>query len=166
MRFYGDLGGNSRVCSALAGLETGVLGAMCLLLWQVAGSLLAGQPAWDVPTRLVTAVWGRGVSRDGLLAAASAGAALQLFGGGLVGVLFGLSQRSAWASRRVVLLGLVFGLGWYYLAYEVLLRRVGTGPYALLPRRSLMPAHLVFGLVLSAYPLLLRSLRRDLAGND
>jgi len=165
MKSLDGLERDGRICSALAGLETGVLGVVCLLLWQVLGSLLTGQPAWGVSTRLVTAAFGRGVHRDGLVAAASAGVALQLFGGGLVGILFGLSQRTAWASRRVVLLGLVYGLGWYYLAYEVILRRIGQGPYSALPRRSLMAAHLVFGLALAAYPHFLRSLRQELPGS-
>jgi hypothetical protein len=164
MRLLGGVPGDGRLCSALAGLEAGILGALCLLLWLAAGALLAGQAAWSVPVRLVTVAFGREVYRDGLFAAASAGVALQLFGGGLAGILFGLIQRAAWASSRVALVGLAYGLGWYYLAYEVLLRRIGLGPHLELPRRSLLLAHVVFGLVLAAHPRFLSSLRKDLPG--
>jgi hypothetical protein len=58
----------------------------------------------------------------------------------------------------VVLLGLVFGLGWYYLGYEILLRRFGLGTQAMVPRRSLLAAHLLFGLILATYPRLAASL--------
>ena len=166
MRFLGGFEWDSRLCSALAGLEAGILGGLCLLLWQALGSLLAGQDVWSGPVRLVTAAFGRRVYRDGLVTAASAGVALQLVGGGLVGVLFGLTLRAAWASRRVVLLGLVYGLGWYYLAYEVLLRRLGSGPYSFAPRQSLMLAHLVFGLVLASCPRFLHSLHHGLWGGE
>jgi len=166
MRLFGGMESGSRLCSALAGLETGMLGGLCLLLWQALGSMLAGREAWGGSVGLVTAAFGRGVYRDGPVAAASAGVALQLAGGGLVGILFGLTLRAAWASRRVVLLGLVYGLGWYYLAYEVLLRQVGLGPYSAAPRQSLMVSHLVFGLVLASYPRFLHSLRQGLWSGD
>ncbi len=156
--------GSLRVFAVLAGLEAGMLGAVCLVLSQVLWNMLAGKAAWAVPISLVRAAFGEVVYRNGPVAAASAGVALQLFGGGLVGIFFGLTQRLGWASRRTVLLGLVYGLGWYYLAYEVLLRRVGLGPYAALPRLSLMPGHVVFGCVLATYPRFLRSLRGDAPG--
>jgi hypothetical protein len=113
---------------------------------------MAGDPVWWGFVSLAAAAFGAGVARGGFALAGFAGAALQIFGAGLVGALFGLCMRARWALRRVVLMGLAFGLGWYYLGYEILLSRFGLGSYAGAPRRSLLAAHLVFGLVLAAYP--------------
>jgi hypothetical protein len=146
------------VFSALAGLETGVLGGVGLLAWLCAGSLIAGNPIWWGPVRLATAAFGSGVSGGGFLPAGVVGAALQLVAAGLVGTLFGLCMRARWALQRVVLIGLLFGLGWYYLGYEVLLRRFGLGMHGVAGRRSLLVAHLFFGLVLAAYPRLASAL--------
>jgi hypothetical protein len=162
MRPFGHIEADSRICSALAGLEAGILGGLCLLLWQALGSLLAGEQAWDVSVGLLAAVFGRAAYRDGVLASAVAGIALQIFGGGSVGVLFGLLLRVQWAWRRVVMLGLVASLAWYYLAYEVLLRALAPGRYPPGLRLPLISSHLAFGLVLSAYPRFLSSLRQGL----
>ena len=158
---HGDLG-----ASVLAGLETGVLGGICVLLYHALGSLIAGQTAWSVAARLAAAAFGRGVYRDGLTVAVLAGVALEVFSAGLVGVVFGLAVRRPWALQRVVLLGPILALSWYYLAYEILLRRFGPGPYVIAPRRSQVLAHLLFGLFLGLYPRFRRSLGRQIRPPD
>ncbi len=120
--------------------------------------MLAGLGAWEMPLRLAAAAFGPQVPAHGFASGVAAGAALQLFTAGLVGALFGLTGRSRWAARRVMLLGMVFGLGWYYLGYEILLRDFGLGSYLLAPRRSLVVAHLIFGLLLGLYPRFLDAL--------
>jgi hypothetical protein len=159
MGLIGHLEADSRVCSALAGLETGILAGLCLLLWQALGSLLVGEAAWRVSTDLAAAFFGHVVYRNSEWAAALAGIALQVFEGGLVGVLFGLLLRARWAWRRLVLLGLLASLAWYYLAYEIVLRALAPGRYPPAMRLPLLASHLAFGLVLSVYPRFLRSLR-------
>ena len=151
----------SLACSALAGLETGVLGGLALLAWLALGSLFAGHPAWWGLADLGTAAFGRGLSRGGFALAGVVGAALQIFGAGLVGILFGLAMRTGWALRRVVLLGILFGLGWYYLGYVTLLRRFGLGAHAFTHRRWLLVAHLLFGLILATYPRFVASLEAN-----
>jgi hypothetical protein len=151
---------DSRACSALAGLETGTLATLCLLAWQALGSVLSGRPAWDTSVRLASAVFGEALRRDGVMATAVAGLALQAFGGGLVGIVFGLLLRMRWAARRMVLTGLAIGLAWYYLAYEVSLLLIVPGRYSLSLRLPLIASHLAFGLTLSVYPHFWRSLRQ------
>jgi hypothetical protein len=146
--------------SVLAGLETGVLGGVCVILYHALGSLLAGQNVWSVPARLAAAAFGRGVYREGLTVAALTGVSLEVFSAGLIGVVFAMAVRPPWAIERVALLGPIMGLSWYYLGYEILLRRFGPGPFAIAPRRSQVLAHLLFGLFLGLYPRFRRSLER------
>jgi hypothetical protein len=155
---YLDRGGVG--ASVLAGLETGVLGGGCVILYYALGSLLAGQTIWSVPARLAAAAFGNGVYRDGLSAAVLAGVSLEVFSAGLIGVVFALAVRPPWALERVALLGPAVGLSWYYLAYEILLRRFGLGTYSVAPRQSQVLAHLLFGLFLGLYPRFRRSLRQ------
>ncbi len=145
----------------LAGVETGVVAGVCLIGWQAAGSMLAGLDSWEITLRLASAAFGPRVSAHGFAIGVIVGAALQLFAAGLVGALFGLTVRDSWAARRVMLLGLLFGLGWYYVGYEILLKDFGLGPYVIAPRRSLVLAHLLFGLILGRYPRFLASLEPD-----
>jgi len=149
----GDIG-----VSVFAGLETGVLGGLSVVLYHALGSILAGETVWSVPARLAAAAFGREVYRDGLAVAVMAGMSLEVVGAGLIGILFGLAVRTPWALQRAGLLGPGVALGWYYLAYEILLRRFGAGPYAVAPRQSQVLAYLLFGLLLGLYPRLRRSL--------
>jgi len=142
----------------LAGVETGVLAGLGVLGWQAAGSMLAGLGAWEMPLRLAAAAFGRQMLMHGFATSVLVGVALQLFSAGLVGALFGLTVRSLWAARRVMLLGILFGLGWYDLGYEILLRNFGLGSYAVAPRRSLLVAHLMFGILLALHPRFLKLL--------
>jgi hypothetical protein len=150
----------------LAGVETGVVAGLGLLGWQAAGSMLAGLGAWEMPLRLATAAFGPRISSHGFATGAAVGAALQLFTAGLVGALFGLTVRSRWAARRVMLLAILFGLGLYYLGYEILLRDFGLGSYVMAPRRSLVVAHLLFSLFLGLYPRFLDELEPGPPASD
>ncbi len=162
----GHIDPDSRVCSGLAGLEAGILAGLCLLLWQAISSLMTGEVAWQTSVALVTAVFGQAVRRDGMVTSVTAGLALQLSGGGIAGILFGLVLRTRWAARRVVLTGLVLGIGWYYLAYEIVLRTIVARRYPPSLRLPLIASHLAFGLALSVYPRFWRALRQDLwSGN-
>ena len=151
---HGDLSS-----SVLAGLETGVLGAVCISLYYSLGSWLLGQGPWVFPARLAAAVFGRGVSRGGWGPAAAAGISLQVFAAGVLGVAFALTVRRPAALRRTFLLGPLLGISWYYLGYEVLLRQFGHGGYPFSPRRTMVVAHLIFGLVLGTYPRFLQAVR-------
>jgi hypothetical protein len=142
--------------SLLAGLETGIVGGVCVILYHLVGALASGEGAWSAPARIGAAAFGRRLFFEGAGTATLAGLSLIFTTAGLLGMAFGILVRRQWASRRVVLLGPLAALGWYYLLFEIVLR----GPGASGTRRSLIMAHLLFGLVLAAYPKFLRALRR------
>ncbi len=150
----GDLGS-----IMLAGLETGVLGSVCVSAYYSLGAWILGQGLWLFPARLAVAVFGRKVSAEGLGAAAAAGISLQVFVAGLLGIVFALLVRQPYALHRTYLLGPLLALSWYYLGYEVLLRRFGHGAVGFIPRRTMVVAHLIFGLFLGTYPRFLHLVR-------
>ena len=138
-----------------------MLGGLSVLLYHSLASMIVGESVWSMPARLAVAAFGREVYRDGLAAMVLGGMSLEVAGAGMVGAMLGLAARSAWALQRIGLLGPAVGLGWYYLGYEVLLRRFGAGSYAVAPRQSQVLAHLLFGLVLGFYPRFRRALIRE-----
>lgn len=143
----------------LAGLETGIAGGVCALLYSVFDSLAAGEAPLGAPERIAAAAFGRAILRDGA-AAAAAGLSAVFFAAGVVGMAFGALVRWRWAFRRVILLGPLAALGAYYLVFEWW----AGGPGAIGTRRSLVSTHVVFGLVLAMYPRFLHALRRALEG--
>lgn len=149
------------LCFALAGLEAGVLGGLFALCWYAGSSLLSAEPAWRVPVRLADAVFGAGIHGHGRAVAAIVGVAVQISSAGTCGTLFGLAIRGLRGVPRVALLGLVFGMGWYYVGHGILLRRLGAGLYPVASPWSLLMGQVLFGMILGRYPLFLRSIRPD-----
>ncbi|HSW49575.1 MAG TPA: hypothetical protein VLH09_05335, partial [Bryobacteraceae bacterium] len=84
MGFIGHINADSRLCSVLAGLEAGILGGLCLLLWQASSSALGGEDARTISADLGAVVFGRRAQAGSPWPSLAAGYALQVFGGGLV----------------------------------------------------------------------------------
>ncbi len=148
--------------AALAGLETGVLGGLALLGWYALSSLAVGQPAWDVPASLGAACCGTSFRSRPLGFEVAAGASMHIFGAGVVGALFGLVARGVTSLRRRCLLGMLFGLAWYYVLDRILLRSAGAGAYPFLFRRPVLAGYVLFGLFLALYPRFLRRIQASL----
>ncbi len=159
MERFGSIQSEELMASAMAGLETGVLAALGMLAYHMLGSIVGGVGIWEHLERLSAAVFGRQIYQASQALAASSGAALLVFWGGAMGAAFALGSRGKWAAQRLFLLGPLAALLWYYLAYEVWLPRFGRGAYWVAPRRTLVLGHLIFGLLLSLYPRVLRRLR-------
>jgi len=147
------------MATAMAGLETGVLAALGMLAYHWLGSIVGGVGICQHLERLSVAVFGRQIYQLSLALAASSGAALLVFWGGVIGAAFALGSRGKWAARRLLLLGPLVALVWYYLAYELWLPHFGRGVYWVAPRRVLVLGHVIFGLLLSLYPRALRRFR-------
>ena len=149
--------------AALAGLETGVLGGAALLAWYALTSLAAGQAAWEVPARLGAACFGSAFWPERLGFEVAAGASVHIVGAGTAGVLFGLVASCVTSRRRLFLLGTLFGLAWYYVLDQVLLRSAGAGAYPFLFSGPVVAGYLLFGLFLVLYPRFLETIRAALS---
>jgi hypothetical protein len=149
--------------AALAGLETGVLGGVALLGWYALSSLAAGQAAWDVPARLGAACCAAAFGPERLGFEVAAGASMHIAGAGVAGTLFGLVARGVTSLRRHFLLGMLFGLAWYYVLDQIFLRSAGAGAYPFLFRRPVIAGYALFGLFLALYPRFLERIRVNLS---
>lgn len=146
-------------CYLLVGLETGVLGGLLVLAWFALNSMWQGQSVWAVPVWLGSTVYGNSVFRSAFQRVALTGIALQLSTAGIVGALFGLVVREAGNLPRVVLLGLLTGLGWYYVGRMTLWAMWTPAASLQASQESMFVAHLLFGAFLARYPRFLRSAR-------
>jgi hypothetical protein len=149
--------------AALAGLETGVLGGLALLGWYALSSLVAGQAAWDVPASLGAACCGTAFRSWPLGFEVAVGASLHIAGAGVAGALFGLAARGVTSLRRHCLLGMLFGLAWFYVLDEIFLRTAGAGAYPFFFRRPVIAGYALFGLFLALHPRFLRRIQAGLS---
>lgn len=128
-----------------SGIEAGVIGGLAMLGLLVSGSLLRGHVWWETLNVLGSTFYGSRAFRLGPSIATVAGAALHFTITGTVGGLFGLSCGSIRERRRLVPLGMMAGILWYYLADAFFWPRVNP----LIPRYAFPPvallSHAVFG---------------------
>jgi hypothetical protein len=132
--------------------------------WLAATSLLDVQSMWVVPNLLGSTLYGRPELQRGFGWTTVSGLGLHLFVAGLIGLLFGLLVGDSRNRLRVVLLGVVTGLVWYYFSQILFWRKLGVFVTVYSPPRAMLLGHMLFGLVLGWFPSGLDALRRDLSG--
>ncbi len=139
----------SRALTRVAGgLEAGVLGGLAMLALLAIVSLARGRHWWEAPNLLGSTFYGYRALGSGIGMATLSGSALHLVITGAIGCAFGLACGSIPGRRRLVLLGLATGIGWYYFADFILWPPINR----LIPLYSFTPAfltaHALFGVCL------------------
>ena len=129
----------------LRGLEAGVVGGLAMIALLTSTALLRGYVWWQPANLLGTTFYGTRALRSGPGWATLSGYAFHIVLAGIVGVLFGLACGGFERRRRLVLLGGMAGLIWYFLATAAFWTWVNP----LVPLYSLQPdtlvAHVLFG---------------------
>ena len=143
---------------ALAGLETGVLGGAVMLGWFATISVWQDQLWYAVPNLLAGVFYGELIFRSGFGFVTLTGIAIHLISGGVAGILFGVLAPEGQAPARVVLLGLVAGLLWFYFNQFVWWRRTNPLVIYYTAESSMVAAHLLFGIFLGRLSWRLRAL--------
>jgi hypothetical protein len=128
-----------------SGLEAGVIGGMAMLLLLVAGSMWRGDVWWAPANLLGSTFYGRRAFRAGLGMATVSGTAFHIVITGTVGALFGLACGGVRERRRLVTLGALAGVFWYYLADALFWTHVNPLVPAYAPQPATLVAHALYG---------------------
>ncbi len=159
---------SSRDCGvlwcALTGIRTGVLGGLAMLAWFLLASALLRQPPWTIPNLLGTLVSEDLVLRRGFGQSSLVGLAALIVAAGLIGALFALATIRVHSRRRIFLLGMAVGLLAFYASNLLVFRRLGAVAWVYSSPRTLLVAHLLYGLALGLHPL--RAAREPVTGSD
>ncbi len=138
----------------LAGVETGVLGGVAMLAWFFLSSTLLHHSIWIVPNLLGGVLHQEAVLRRGFSLVTVSGLSLHLFAAGTVGIVFAVLAGGIRSRRRIMLLGVIAGLVWFYFSNALVWRKLGALAWVYSSPRMLLVGHLIFGVVLGSYPLL------------
>lgn len=130
---------------AISGLEAGVVGGIAMLGFLTAAALWRGDVWWAPANLLGTTFYGRRAFHTAPGMATLAGAAFHIVITGTVGGLFGLACGGVRERRRLVMLGALAGVFWYYLADAIFWRWVNVLVPAYAPEPSTLLAHAIFG---------------------
>jgi len=152
------------VLRALAGIETGVLAGAAMFGWLALSALLEFRSIWTAPNLLGSTLIAQATLQRGFGWATVVGLGLHLSVSGLIGMAFGLLVGSSARRLRVTLLGMLTGLVWFYFSQALFQRKLGVFVTLYSPPRTLLLAHLMYGLVLGWFPTGLRSVTRTFFG--
>ncbi|QOY87843.1 hypothetical protein [Paludibaculum fermentans] len=147
---YPPKGLSERSCRLLAGLDTGLAGAIVLVGWFLFHSWLTGEFWWAKLNVAGALFYGSSVYTMGFSRASLAGASLLLVLYTALGGLFGLIARPSGFTRNL-LLGMLLAMTWHLLSQRYFWRRLDSFGPAYFPVLSTLPAHLIFGLSLSRF---------------
>jgi len=145
---------------ALAGIQAGTVGALILLGYLALDSAWHRHSVWTVPNLLASTFYGESAYRQGFSAGTSVGVALLLLLYGALGLLFALVVRDHGTRMRVVLAGLIYGTGWFFLSFDILWKHVNPMVQIYSPDRAMLVGHVLYGGVLGrGFPAYLQSIR-------
>jgi hypothetical protein len=139
-----------RVLGALIGIQAGVFGGLAIVGFMIVVAVSEGDPWWAYSNILATAFYGGRALRAGAGWVTISGVALQVLLTGLAGAIFGALFAMVESRSRRLLLGVIWGLSWFYITqslYRAIARLIPV--YA--PELALLGAHAVFGLILGRF---------------
>jgi hypothetical protein len=136
----------------LAGLEAGMMAALCLLAWMGATAVGAHRSFWTSENLMASVFYGGAAIRGGLAASTFSGIALYLLLYSLLGALFAAAIRNRLARLRLTLAGVLFGLCWYSLSFGLIWRSVAPLVTLLHIESTTIWGHAIYGALLARYP--------------
>ncbi|MGO4882031.1 MAG: hypothetical protein ACLP59_14555 [Bryobacteraceae bacterium] len=145
-------GNNSKGASLLAGLEAGILAALTLLGWLALASSWYRHSIWTAANIMATNFYGEAALSPDFTFRTVAGIALYVVLYGAIGALFGLTLASRNVSLRIVLIGALVGLGWYYLSFNILWRNIDPLITMYTHRGPMVAGHALYGGLLGRFP--------------
>jgi len=136
----------------LAGLEAGLVAALCFLAWMGATAVLQRRGFWTAENLMASVFYGGSAIRRGFGASTFSGIALYVALYSLLGAGFAAASRSRLPRLRTTLAGILFGIGWYYLSFHVIWRAVAPLVTLLHVERMTLWGHAIYGAMLGRYP--------------
>ncbi|MGA3041958.1 MAG: hypothetical protein ABSF54_14325 [Bryobacteraceae bacterium] len=136
----------------LAGLEAGIIAALVLLGWLALSSAWYRRSIWTAANIMATTFYGEAALGRDFTSRTLAGLALYLVLYGIIGALFGLTLANRDASLRTTLIGVLVGLGWYYLSFAILWQNINPLIPLYTHRGPMMAGHALYGGLLGRFP--------------
>ncbi len=140
-----------------AGASVGIIASLVMGMLVMAGTLIQGRGLFLVPEKIATLVLS-----DATAATAGgifAGLGIHMMLGAVFGVFFALGYTlltSRYDPVSAIALGLVFGFGLWVANFLIIGPAIGAQLTSSVGAEIAIPGHLIFGLALGLYPILIR----------
>jgi hypothetical protein len=135
----------------LAGLQAGMVGALWMLAWLGVSAEWQNQGFWNSENLFATAFYGSDAVRSNFGTKTIPGLALYLLIYCLLGGVFALIFRSRARSGRLIAIGILFALGWFYLSFHLIWKSELPLLYLLYSDRPMVLGHLIYGICIGRF---------------
>jgi hypothetical protein len=127
------------------GIEAGVVGGSAMLVVLIAWSMWHRHIWWEFPNLFGSTFYRSRAFHSGPGKATLAGTALELAMSGLVGAIFSVACANVRSRHRLILLGTLAGVGWFYLANALVWPRINPVIPFYWPEPVAVLCHVLFG---------------------
>lgn len=145
----------------LAGLETGVVAALAMLVWLGVSELWYRKTFWNTPNLLAATFYGESALRNRFTVHTFSGLALFFLIYGSLGMLFGLVMQDRRRSLRLTCIGILSALAWYYLVFGWAGKNWDPLLVLYTNDRPMFAGHVLYGMLLGRYSRNLLRLRQE-----
>lgn len=136
----------------LAGLQSGLVGALCMLAWLGVIAKWQQHNFW-IPANLMASVfYGPTSIHSGFASETVSGLAVYIALYSLLGALLALVLRDRLSRTRTFFVTVAFAVGWYYLTFRFIWKSVMPLVALLHVERTTALGHLIYGVILAGYP--------------
>lgn len=147
--------GKARVApldAALAGFQAGMVGVLAMLGWLGLASIWYRRSFWTAANLMASTFHGEAAMARPTLLTALSGLALYVIVYSLLGALFGWVMNGRAGRTRMVLLGILLALAWYYLWWGWLWKSANWIVALYTHDQPMMLGHLIYGALLGRFP--------------
>ncbi len=149
-----------RIYAAVAGFQAGTFAVLVMLGAMGLASAWYRRTFWYVANLMASTFYGDDAIRAGFSWQTLSGIALYLILYSLFGALFGFVLEDRFPRLRLVLVGILCGIGWFYLWFGVLWNWLNPLVTLYTHDRPMLWSHMLYGALLGRYPLYLARLRK------
>jgi hypothetical protein len=128
-----------------------MVGVLWMLAWLGVSATWQRRSFWTAENLLASAFYGDSAIRSGFAFSTLSGMALYLLLYSLLGAGFAAIVRGRAPHRRTLLLGIVFGVGWYYVSFHAIWKSLLPLVSLLHSERPTVIGHLIYGTLLGRY---------------
>lgn len=136
---------------AFAGLQAGMLGVICLLIWVGVDASWVRRGFWSEENLFSSVFYGNEALRAGFSSKTLPGLAIYLMVYSTLGATFAVAAANRLPPFRRFLAAILFSLAWFYFAFHFLLKTAIPLAYLLYADRPMLVGHLVYGAWLARY---------------
>ena len=141
-----------RLSASLAGLQAGMVAVLWMLAWLGFSSAWRQSSFWTAENLWATTFYGTAAIHRGFSSHTLSGLALYLLVYSTLGGLFAAALRTGLPRLRLILIGILAAVCWYYLSFHVIWPAVSPLVSLLHAEHPTLLGHVIYGAAVSQFP--------------